>query len=47
MHFFINSAMDGEFFIHENIVLGGGHAMNIVGFNDYHTTKNGFTGGRF
>eukprot|EP01105_Mastigella_eilhardi_P013716 TRINITY_DN3123_c0_g1_i1.p1 TRINITY_DN3123_c0_g1~~TRINITY_DN3123_c0_g1_i1.p1 ORF type:complete len:538 (-),score=171.18 TRINITY_DN3123_c0_g1_i1:375-1988(-) len=37
--------MDGEFYMHDNIVTEGGHAMNAVGFNDHFTTSAGFKGG--
>lgn len=34
---------DGEFFFWDDYVLEGGHAMALVGFNDYFTTRAGFT----
>lgn len=37
--------MDGEFFIHGQTIGEGGHAMNVVGYNDEFTTKQGQTGG--
>eukprot|EP00727_Mastigamoeba_balamuthi_P000962 m51a1_g10863 putative cysteine protease domain containing protein (1058) ;mRNA; r:26430-31553 len=36
---------DGEFFIHGNTVPEGGHAMNVVGYNDEFVTKQGHKGG--
>jgi len=37
--------MDGEFFMHGQTLGEGGHAMNVVGYNDEFTTKQGQTGG--
>jgi len=37
--------MDGEFFMHGQTLGEGGHAMNVVGYNDQFTTKQGQTGG--
>jgi len=37
--------MDGEFFMHGQTIGEGGHAMNVVGYNDEFTTKQGQTGG--
>jgi len=37
--------MDGEFFMHGQTLGEGGHAMNVVGYNDQFTTKQGYTGG--
>jgi len=37
--------MDGEFFMHGQTIGEGGHAMNVVGYNDQFTTKQGQTGG--
>ena len=36
---------DGEFFVTGRTMPKGGHAMNVVGYNDEFTTKNGHTGG--
>ncbi|KAH3767138.1 hect e3 ubiquitin [Pelomyxa schiedti] len=37
--------MDGEFFMHGVMEIEGGHAMNVVGFNDGFVTREGFKGG--
>lgn len=36
---------DGEFFAHGNMIPEGGHAMNVVGYNDEFVTKQGHRGG--
>ena len=36
---------DGEFSVNGRTMAKGGHAMNVVGYNDEFTTKNGHTGG--
>jgi len=37
--------MDGEFYMHGQTLGEGGHAMNVVGYNDQFTTKQGQQGG--
>ena len=37
--------VEGEFFMAGRTVSAGGHGMNVVGYNDEFTTKNGHTGG--
>lgn len=37
--------MDGEFFSHNEMVLEGGHAMTLVGYNDDFVTQAGMQGG--
>ncbi|KAJ4458362.1 putative hect e3 ubiquitin [Paratrimastix pyriformis] len=37
--------LDGEFFMHDQYIIEGGHAMNAVGFNDHFVTQSGQVGG--
>lgn len=37
--------MDGEFIMHGAMLAEGGHAMNVVGYNDEYITREGLVGG--